>query len=175
MLFGEAGLAWGGEGLRFKVPEASKLRWLFVHDLDLGKKGSVFVGRAGGRAFVASSFGKESLDVSRWADGTMPTSAHFPEALRVEGTGGLQGILFWDVGASLICLGNTEPVPFSGLVPLPAKSKSFATSLFAEVEELQPETGLWVKMDRLKLVSRLEIKVDLKPNSWRALKVSTAR
>ena len=126
-----------------------------------GRRGLDPVGRAGGRAFVASSFGKESLDVSRWADGTMPTSAHFPEALRGEGTGGLQGILFWDVGASLICLGNTEPVPFSAWSPyLPSPSPS--RRLYSQrSRKWQPETGLWVKMDRLKLVSRLEIKVDL--------------
>jgi hypothetical protein len=40
------------------------------------------------------------------------------------------------------------------------------------MEELQQETGLWSKTERVKLLTRLETKVDLKPDSWRMLRLS---
>jgi hypothetical protein len=102
------------------------------------------------------------------------TSSHFPECERVTGPGGLEGVVFWDSSASLLCLGNTGGSACSGLLSVPLRSKSFSTALFAEMEELQQETGLWTKVERIRLVSRLETKVDLKPNSWKMLKISTA-
>jgi hypothetical protein len=40
------------------------------------------------------------------------------------------------------------------------------------MEELYQETGMWSKTERVKLTSRLETKVDLKPSSWKMLRLS---
>ena len=81
-------------------------------------------------------------------------------------------MLFWDADFTLVCIGNTSAASSSGLVSIPLKSKAFASALFAEMEELQQESGLWVKTGRVKLLSRFEARVDLKPYSWKALRLS---
>jgi len=174
LVFGEAGLSLGPQGARFRISEASQLKWLFIHDLDLGRRGSLFIGRSAGKAFVASTFEKETMeDSSRTGgQGVTTTSSCFPECQRIGGAAGLEGILFWDSCTSLICLGNTGGSAYSGFLSVPLKSKSFTTSLFAQMEELQQETGLWSKLDRVKLLSKLETKVELKPNSWKMLRLS---
>jgi hypothetical protein len=176
VLFGEAGLSLGPQGVRFRISEASQLRWLFIHDLNLDRRGSIFVGRSLGRAFVASTFEQEALEESSRTNrqGVTTTSSRFPECERIRGPAGLEGGLFWDSSSSLLCLGNTGSSACSGLLSVPLRSKSFSTALFAQMEELQQETGLWTKVERVKLLNRLETKVDLKPNSWKMLRLSTA-
>ncbi len=100
------------------------------------------------------------------------TSSRLAECERIGAQAGLEGILFWDNNSSLICLGNTGGSAYSGLVSVTLRSKSFSTALFAQMEELQQETGLWSTVERVKLLSRLETKVDLRPNSWKMLRLS---
>ncbi len=174
LVFGEAGLSLGSGGARFTIPEASQLKWLLVNNLDLGKKGSsVFVGRSAERVFVASTFERESFEDSLpdAGRGTVSTSS-FPDSERLVLPAGIEGIMFWDANSSLFCLGNAGTSSCSGSVSLPLKSRSFATSLFAQIEELQQETGLWNKTERVKLQNSLETKIDLKPGSWKMIKLS---
>jgi hypothetical protein len=180
VVFGEGGLSLGTQGPRFNVPEVSQLRWLFLHRLDLGRKGSIFVGRsATGRAFVVSTFeqemteaGTESARAGNQLTAGSITSSRLAECERVTGQAGLDGLMFWDANSSLICLGNTANTLYSGVVSVPSRSKSFSTALFAHTEELRQETGLWSVVDRVKLLDRLEIKVELRPNSWKMLRLS---
>ena len=174
VVFGEAGLSLGSQGQKFKIPEASQLRWLFLHDLDLGRRGSIFVGRAAGRAAVVSTFEPAALEDSSGTSGhaLAATSSHFPECERIASQAGLEGILFWDANSSLLCLGNTSGSAHSGVVPLTLRSKSFSTALYAQMEELRQETGLWSPVERVKLLSRLEVKAELRPNSWKMLRFS---
>jgi hypothetical protein len=174
VVFGEGGLSNGSQGAKFRVPDASQLKWLFIHGLALGLKGSIFLGRSTGRAFVASTFEQDAPKGSSRTDGQGMSiaSSRFPECERIACPPGLEGVHFWDEDSSLVCLGNTGSAAFSGLVSIPSRSKSFASALFAQMEELQQETGLWSKTERVKLLTRLETKVDLKPDSWRMLRLS---
>jgi len=169
VVFGEVGLSLGSQGVSFKVPEASQLKWLLIHDLDLGKRGSIFVGRTAKRAFVALTFEQEALEDS---SGTTSTAWRFPECERIHGQAGLEEVLFWDNNSSLLCLGNSSAYQYSGLLSITLRSKSFSTALFAQMEELQQETGLWGAAERVKLLKRLETKVDLRPNSWKMFRFS---
>jgi hypothetical protein len=174
VVFGEAGLSLGSLGPRFKVPEASQLKWVLLHDLALGRRGSIFVGRSAGRTAVATTFEQKAVeDSSRTGGaGVATTSSHFPECERIGGQAGLEGLLFWDGDSSLLCLGNSGGSAYSGVVSVALRSKSFSTALFAKVEELNQETGLWSPVERVKLLSRFETKVELRPNSWRMLRLS---
>lgn len=174
VVFGEAGLTLGPEGARIRVPEASKLRWLFAHDLEAGRRGSLFVGRAPGRNFVFTSLGRDAVEASRLA-GATPTTSRSLAACETLTAPGVQGLVFWDADATVVCVGTADGYPFSGAVRVPARSKSFSTSIFAQVEELQPETGLWTKTERVKLVPGAELRVELEPGSWKVLKLSRAR
>jgi len=104
--------------------------------------------------------------------GVATTASGFPECERVGGHAGVEAIVFWDSNSSLLCLGNPTGSNYSGLISVPMRSRSFSTALFAQVEELQQETGLWSKVERVKLLSRLEIKVELRANSWRMQRLS---
>jgi hypothetical protein len=174
VVFGEGGLSQGPQSARFKIPEASQLKWLFIHDIDLGRKGSIFIGRSIGRAFVASNFAREAFEGGSPTDsrGATTTLSRLAECERIACPPGLEGVLFWDADSTLVCIGNTSAASCSGLVSIPLKSKAFASALFAEMEELQQESGLWGKTERVKLLSRFEARVDLKPYSWKALRFS---
>lgn len=175
VLLGEAGLSLGSFGARFRVPAASQLGWLLLHNLDLGKQGAIFVGRSTGRVFAVSTFEQESAEErSRSAlERTARTLLRLPEFESLD-SAGLEGAVFWDASSSVVCVGNAGSSPFSGSVSVPLRSKSFSTALFAQVEELQQEGGVWSAVERVKLVNRLELKVELRPGSWRAFRVSRA-
>jgi hypothetical protein len=173
VVFGEAGLSLSSQGARFRVPEASQLKWLFLHGLDLGRRGSVFVGRSVGRTFVVSSFDQDALDETSWT-GTKATASRFQECERIATQAGLEGLLFWDNNSSVVCLGNSSGAAFSGTVSATLRSNAFSTALFGQIEELQQETGLWSAAERVKLLSRFETKVELRPNSWKMIRLSRA-
>ncbi len=120
-----------------------------------------------------------NLEQEAFEDSPRPTGhgvatalSRFPECERVGGQAGFDGLLFWDNNSSLLCLGNTTPSSYSGALSVPLKSKSFSTALFAQVEELQQETGLWAAVERVKLLSRFETKVELRPNAWKMIRLS---
>lgn len=173
VVFGEAGLSLESRGPRFRLPEASQLRWFLLHGLDLGRKGALFVGRSSGRAFVVTTFDQGWFeDRARVGSlGVATTLSRMPECERVGGQG-VEGAVFWDAASSYVCLGNPAGSPLSATVLVPARSKAFSTALFAQVEELQQETGLWAAAERVKLVNRVELKVDLKPGAWKVLRLS---
>jgi len=171
VVFGEAGLSLSSQGARFRVPEASQLKWLFLHGLDLGRRGSMFVGRSAGRAFVVSSFDHDALDETS-KTGAKSTTFRFQECERIGAQAGLEGLVFWDNNSSLVCLGNPSGAAFSGTVTTTLRSKAFSTALFGQTEELQQETGLWSAAERVKLLSRFETKVELRPNSWKMVRLS---
>ncbi|MDG6966859.1 MAG: hypothetical protein JRN58_02960 [Nitrososphaerota archaeon] len=175
VVFGEAGLSVDSRGPRFRLPEASQLRWMLFHRLDLGKKGTVFVGRSAGRAFVVTTFDREIFEErTRVGELGLATAlSRLPECERIGGPG-VEGALFWDGACSYVCLGNPSGSPYSGTVAVPTRSKAFSTALFAQVEELQQETGLWAAVERVKLVGRVELKVELRAGSWKAFRLSRA-
>ena len=174
VLFGECGLSLGPQSAKFRVAESSQLKWLFIHDLELGRKGSIFIGRSTGRAFAASTFERQAFEGASRTDGhgATTTSWRFSECERIACPPGLEGILFWDADSSLVCFGNTGAAACSGLVSIPLMPKSFTSALFAQLEELQQESGVWSKTEHVKLLSKFETRVDLKPGSWRILKLS---
>ncbi len=172
VVFGEAGLSLGSQGPRFKIPEASQLKWLLLHDLALGRSGSIFVGRSAGRTAVATTFERKALEDSPRTAVASVASFHFSECERIGGQGGLEGLLFWDGDSTLLCLGNSGGSAYTGVVSVALRSKSFSTVLFARLDELNQETGLWSPVERVKLLSRFETKVELRPNSWRMLRLS---
>ncbi|HEV2390129.1 MAG TPA: hypothetical protein VGS04_05320, partial [Nitrososphaerales archaeon] len=167
VVFGEAGLSLGSQGPKFQVTEASQLKWLFLHGLDLGRRGSIFVGRSAGRTAVVSTFGRDTLgDSSRTTLRNVATAySHFAECERISGQTGLEGLSFWDSNSSLLCFGNPSSSGFSGGISVAMRPKSFSTALFAQVEEFRQETGLWSAVERVKLLNRFETKVELRPNS----------
>jgi hypothetical protein len=172
VVFGEGGFSLDPNGETLRVPEASHLRWLLIHDLELGRKGSVFVGRGTGRAFVASTFGREGYDrTSMPKEESATTYSRFPDCERFACPVGVEGVVFWDASTTLACLGSTGSA-FSGLVSIPSRGKSLAASLFAQVEELHHDTGLWSQTDRVRPLGSLDTHVELKPNSWKMLRVS---
>jgi len=165
VVFGEAGLSLGPEGPRLRVPDSSKLRWLVVRDLVLNRRGTVFVGRSSARTFVASSFGDEASGL-----GSMHSS--FPEAARLETNAGVEAVVFWDAATTLLCAGVDDSSAFSGTLDVPLRSKCFSTSLFAQVEELDLEAGAWNGVEQVKALGRAEVRLDLRPGCWRALRFS---
>ena len=172
LIFGEAGLSVGPQGPRLRIPEASQLRWVLVHDLNLGKRATFFVGRHPGRTFVASTLDRESVDDSRATRGASSPASFFPECERLDQQVGLEGVVFWDNACSLLCVGSHGSSGFSGTVSVPLRSRSFSASLFAGVEELQQETGLWHKVDQVKALNRFEARVDLKQNGWKMVRLT---
>ncbi|MDA4118284.1 MAG: hypothetical protein OK455_08070, partial [Thaumarchaeota archaeon] len=122
---------------------------------------------------------KESVDdPTRTGRSAISTSSsHLSECESSDGHGpsGLEYLLFWDADASLLCVGNPSSSVCSARLSLPLRSTALTTTLFAQVEELQQETGLWSKTERAKLTNTIETALELKPNSWKMLRFTPVR
>lgn len=162
LLVGEAGLQRTPKGLRLSPPKGSKFKWLSLSDLNLGEKGSFFVGRAANQVFSASSYSRVSSEGAK----------AFPHSEALDTRSPVQALLFWDDSNILVCLGNTAPTDAAATVSIPAKGKPIDRSLFVDVEELHPDTTTWHRSERKRVLERVELRVDVKASSWKWLRVT---
>jgi len=160
IVFGEAGLTSTPQGPSMAVPEFSQLKWFSLRGPLFGRSGLLFVGRFGLRAFVVTTYD------------FVQRATRFHEGEEVECPPGIEGIVFWNQDTTLVCLGNTSQSPVSGPVSVPMRSKSLSSSLAAKMEELDHETGLWANPQNVRLPTSLDIKVDVKANSWTAYRLT---
>ncbi len=162
LLTGEAGLTTSPEGPSFKVPAGSRLRWISLRGLRPGVEGALFAGRSLSRTLTVSSYDRTDDD----------SSIKLGRSEALEGPASLECVLFWDPSSLVICVGNTSGSPSTGVIQVPTRGKPLATALFVDVEEFNQETWLWEKLDRRRLLEKLEFRVDLGPNSWRVYRVA---
>ena len=162
LLTGEAGLTTSPEGPSFKVPPGSRLRWFSLRGLKLGVEGALFAGRSLVRTLTVSSFGRSGED----------DSIKLAKSESVEGPPSLECLLFWDASSLVLCVGNTSDSPSSGVLQVPTRGKPLASALFVDVEEFKQEAWSWEKLDRRRLLEKLEFRVDLGPNSWTVYRVA---
>ena len=160
LLTGEAGLTISAEGPTFRVARGSHLTWFSMRGFRIGGDGALFVGRTKSEALVVSSYEKVHVE------GSVKLSRS--ETLEVSPS--VECLVFWDQSSLLACAGNTSPFALSEVVRVPLRGKPLATSLFADLDEFNQETCQWERLDRRKLLDRLELRVDLGPGSWRVFR-----
>ena len=153
LLAGEAGLTTSPGGPSFQVPAGSRLRWISLRGLRPGVEGALFAGRSLSRTLTVSVYDVTGDDSSIKLGRSEP----------LEGPASLESVLFWDPSSLVICVGNTSASPSSGVLQVPTRGKPLATALFVDVEEFNQETWLWEKLDRRRLLEKLEFRVDLGP------------
>jgi hypothetical protein len=161
VLSGELGISLTPQGIRLSPPDGSRMSWVFVHNLQLGTAGSVFIGRTSGQAFAASSFA--NVEVAR--------SKRLQGCDRLETVPPLEGLVFWDQQSLLVCLANAGSLQWSGNVSVPIRGKPISRSLFADLEELEQESTSWRRIERKKLLDHMDLRAELKPGSWKAFRV----
>jgi hypothetical protein len=170
VVFGELGVALTPQGARLKPPSSSQLRWASMHEMILGEKGSVFVGRSSGKiALIASNHPRAE------SDGLM----RFLGCRRLAAPAPIEALIFWDRSTMLVCVGSSDAgapgsAAHSWTLTVPVGGEPFASSLFVEIGEFNQEAGLWNRPERKRLAGALQIRVELKPGAWRAFRLAPA-
>jgi hypothetical protein len=170
VFLGELGVTFTPQGITLKPPSGSQMRWASMHEMTLGEKGSVFVGRSSGKiALFASSLHRAE------ADGAMK----FLGCRRLVTPVPIEALVFWDVSSMLVCVGISDSGasssgPCSWTLTIPMSGEALASSLFVDLEEFNQETCLWNRKERMRLLRDLQIRVELKPGAWRALRLAPA-
>ncbi|MGA2199095.1 MAG: hypothetical protein ABSG45_04075 [Nitrososphaerales archaeon] len=162
LLTGEVGMKVSQEVLRFLVPSGSRLRWMALRGFKFGG-GSLFVGRSESKTLVVSSLAKGEVEGSmrlQWSE-----SLEVPSALEC--------VLFWDKSSVLVCVGNESDSPISETLQVPVGGKPLAASLFADFEEFNAETWRWEKPERRRVPVKVDLRVEVGPNSWKAYRISS--
>ena len=170
VILGELGLALTPQGVTLKPPSSSQLHWASMHQLTLGGSGSTFIGRSSGKvALVASSH------PSAEAEGSMK----FQGCRRVAVAAAVEALAFWGGSSMLVCVGSSDAGAQGGALhscslKIPMGGVPFANSLFVDVEEFNPETGLWGRSETKRLMGDLQLRVDLKAGAWKAIRLTPA-
>jgi len=159
---GELGFSVTPQGARIKPPESSRLKWVLAHNFPLGGPGSLFIGRTATRPFVASSY--TNLDAE--------ASKRFQGCERLDISPPVDGLLFWDQSSVLVCLGSAGTGDYSGNVSVPVKGRPIARSLFADLDEYDQRSNSWRRVERKKLLDRLELRAEIKSGSWAAFRIT---
>ena len=79
----------------------------------------------------------------------------------------------------LVCVGSSDAGAQGGALhscslKIPMGGVPFANSLFVDVEEFNPETGLWGRSETKRLMGDLQLRVDLKAGAWKAIRLTPA-
>lgn len=161
VLYGELGLSFGSSRMELDPAENSRLRWLSAQKFYDGSYGSFFLGRERDRVYSASTFQRyESRDTLK-----------FVHCERAATNAALECFHFFGP-TQLICAGNTSGSEASSSLSIPLKDSLLSKSLFAGVEELDPESGKWTLSEKVRSSGRLSLKVSVGPNSWKMLRIS---
>jgi hypothetical protein len=161
VVVGELGLSFTPQGARLRPPDTSRLRWLLVRNLELGAPGCVFIGRTTAQPFKASSYVSVEVEGSKRYQGCE----------RLETAAPLEGLLFWDQVSLLLCLGNQGTGDYAGAVSIPVRGKPISRSLYVDLEEFDQESAGWRRIERKKLLDRIELRIEVKSGSWKAFRV----
>ncbi|MGA2665137.1 MAG: hypothetical protein ABSF83_09355 [Nitrososphaerales archaeon] len=180
LLVGELGMRASPEGVSFRVPGASSLRWVLLRGLRPGdgdEKGALFVGRAQPSPSSSSTPSPPrpppSCFVASSLDGAHVEGAiSFQRSERLELPEGLEGALFRDRGSLVACVGNASGSPVSVAVRVPARDPLLSTALFADLAELDQASGTWMAPERRRLTERMDHGIELGPGAWSALRIS---
>jgi hypothetical protein len=159
---GEVGFSLTPQGARLKPPENSRLKWVLVHNIPLGGTGSLFIGRTATQPLVASSYTNVATESSK----------RFQGCDRLEPSPALDGLVFWDPSSLLICLGNTGAGDYVGNISVTVKGKPIARSLFADLDEYDQRSNSWRRVERKKLLDRIELRAEIKSGSWAAFRTT---
>ena len=157
LLFGELGLQRTPKGLRVSPPKGSRFRWMLFRDLALGGKGSLFIGRSASSVFSASSHSSVTADGART----------FSRSGGLETQPPVEGLVFWDDSTVLVCLGNTAAGDVATEVSVPVKGKPIERSLYVDVEEFNPESSAWQRVERKRVLESVQLRTDLRSGSWK--------
>lgn len=162
LLVGELGLGGAGKDLKIAPPSGSKLQWLMIHDADLGGRGSFFLGRAPKWSFSASTF--DSVDAGE--------ARKFAQTERLDAPPPFEGLVFWDDSSMLICLGNGGSNDAAAKLSIPVKAKTLSRSLYVDLDELNPETTAWRRLERVRLLDHLNVRAELKAGAWKWFRIA---
>ncbi|MDA4122929.1 MAG: hypothetical protein OK456_07110 [Thaumarchaeota archaeon] len=168
VVWGELGLDRAPQGFELRPPDSSTLHWASMHGMNLGEKGSIFVGRSEGKVVLsASSFSRADAD----------ESTKFQSCTRL-GSGQAETLVFTGPSSMLVCTastqGGTGTAPLSSVLTIPMKGALMAASLFVDIDEFNPITGLWARVDRRRLSGDLSLQVELRPGAWKAIRIAPA-
>jgi hypothetical protein len=164
LMTGEAGLDLSAEGLGIQVPPWSGLDWLALGRFAFGGGGSLFVGRSSAGTLLVSSLAKTNVE----------GALRFQTSEVLESPP-LQCVTFWDESAVVVCVGNCSDSTASDVVQVGLRGKPLAKSLYADLEEFQPESFQWRSLERRRLLDRMELQVELQPNAWKVFRFSQVR
>jgi hypothetical protein len=161
VLYGELGLSLNPTRIELRPAENSRLRLLSAQNFYADSYGSFFLGREGDRVYSASTFQRcESKNTLKLA-----------KCEKVPANAALECLHFFGP-RQLLCAGNTSGSETSTSVSIPLKDNLLSKSLFAGVEELDPETGAWSLTEKIRSSEKLSLKLTVRPNSWKMLRIS---
>jgi hypothetical protein len=160
IVFGELGLSFDSH-IRL-LPSNSPIKWLSFHNLNLGSRGSVFIGRADGNAHVVTTFTNLSHDMA----------IKFQNCARIESSAASLEVLLFSNPGQLICIGSTSSSGISTSLTFPLKDVSLLRTLFVEVQELDNESGGWRAIEKVKASDKITIKLTIKPYAWKMIRLS---
>lgn len=161
ILYGELGLSFDASRLEMRPAKNSRLKWLSAQRFHVGCYGSFFLGREGERVYSATTFQRlESKDALK-----------FTNCEKVPSNPALECLHFFGP-TQLLCAGNTSNSNVSTSASIPLKDNLLSKSLFAGIDELDPETGRWNLSEKVRSSEKLSVKVSLNPNSWKMLRIS---
>ncbi|MDV3244875.1 MAG: hypothetical protein LYZ66_06880 [Nitrososphaerales archaeon] len=163
LVCGELGLSVGSTGLSFNPSPTSRLKWLLLAGVNLGKRTSVFVGRGHGRAYAFAA--AEARIESGWKfSGAEAAESHDAR---------LSAVSFFGPGQT-VCVGNGSEGTVRSAVSFRPRDPALAKHLSVELQELETSTGSWKKVSTVRVLSSMSIEAVLGPHEWRAFRVSAS-
>ena len=159
---GELGLTVQGGSPAFKPPSTSACKWVLASNIWTGETVTVFVGRAGGRAFTFASCRRAEVDQGfRYAESEQPENS----------ARGISSVSF-SVPGQVVCVGSWAQSPVRASVSVPGRAPGLTKRLSTPVEEFDPDTGSWNKVGSLRVSPTMTVDVSLAPGEWKAFRIS---
>lgn len=161
---GEIGYSPGPGGHSFDPSPSSQLRWILLSGVYLGKRTSVFVGRAHGRAYTFIALADARVERGWKFSGAELAQPHDAR---------LSSVSFFGPGQA-VCVGNESGGTVRNSVSFKPRDPALSKHLSVGLEELDPSTGAWKKASTVRVLTSMSLEVELGPSEWKAFRISTS-
>ncbi len=160
---GEIGMSLTEAGAVLRPTDSPETKWLLLLNAWFGEETTTLITRKNRRALVLTTARNASMENRLKMDSFESIEVSSPELFAGQ---------FVDPG-QVVCVLNPTGVPHSCSVNFPLRDPVLERHLAADLQEFDPITGEWFKVERTKILPRMRLQTNVEPLGCRVFRLTS--
>ncbi len=163
VLVGEIGMNLTENGGDLRPPDSADTKWLLLQNAWFGEEATTLITRRNRRALVLTTARRGSAEKCLKMDSFETVEVSSSELFAGQ---------FVDPG-QIVCILNPTGVPHSCTVNFPLRDPVLGRHLTADLQEFDPITGEWFKVERTKILPKMRLQTNVEALGCRVFRLNS--